>query len=837
MIKIKFLFIILLVITLSLSALGICFVSTNYASADESVSSFYLPETPLEYKELNSPVDVYHDDTLTAIAQKEQLFVYKNKTYLNTSSLSFTTLKQVRRLNENTLLLIDNAILYSLNIDTKVKTELKDTNGEPISGNYFDINDSYLVTAFGTKALFYRIKNNKFEKLTTPDVTVKNDLPITINDNNQVFFVDSKDGICKVSLGSSGGKIAVFDANPEKMIANTKYVYYIENSQIFAIEIATNLNTNLSFSDIDSAYTLGSPINAPIGLSFKEENLLILDASSVQEYKIQKNQLIFTGFAIASKRSAFNRVGTTAIDVEKNGDTIATLDKFKLTVFNSSENYYDRDNFDNYLATDLGGSMPHAFALGNNLALLIYGQNTSGSSLRFLNLETRELYKSDIIFTGNIIRDACYQSGYYYVLVSNGSTSSVYKYSERDMTKLDLKIPSLGNGYTKISVDVFGNIYLANDTNIFRLSKANSYIRSSILTISGTKKIINDLSGKLFVLTASGLGYVENNTLISVYKPTLTNNEFTSFAMDFVDEKVYFIYDNEELLSSAIGLKNYAITSIAATDNYVTTSSFADINKLKIYKVGSGANVYSVTEKNKKFTFNNLIEEPTEYVYICDINVTNGFTITALAGQEGVVLVNSKEIVKKTVNMDAAPAAAYTATGVNMYFLPVITKNGEFSLSDNSSIIRLDKSTAITPEKIFTFLDREYYYATATVNGVTYSGYVPTAFTVEILAKDFTWNEFTMQSISKTKVYSDKEMTEELMTFNDGQQVKLVVIENDVAQICFSNGDGTLSFGYIPKAAIKNPQSVPIRTVIIIMALSISAFGSALYFLLRKKRW
>lgn len=807
---------------------------TSFADENSPKSEYYLPQTPLEYKGLSTPVDVYYSNDLTAIAQKDTLFIYKDGGFIDTSSLSFTSLKQVKRLNDNTLLIIDNGIIYSIDIVSLTKTELRDTQNRQISGNYFDVNDNYVVTAFGTSALIYKINGNSFTKIS-PTYPVKNDLPIAINKNNQVFFVDST-GICKATVGTTSAKSTVYNANPNKMIADNEFIYYIENSDVIRLTISDSTKHDLDFSAIDDDYTLGSTINSPMGLSFKDKNLLITDASSAQEFKIENGELVFTGFAIANNRSAFNRIGKTASDVEKYGNTVAVLDEFKLTVFyNANEDYYSRENFNNFLSDDLGGEMPSSFALGRTSLILLYRQNTSSSTLKFLDIESRKISENAItVFNGNIMYDACYQSGYFYLLCSNGSSSSVYKFSENDFT-YEIIAVSLSDGFTKISVDVFGNIYLVNDSYIYKYTKSNAYRGSSLINTSGVKKIASDLSGRLFVLNGDGLNYLNNGSLINVYKSTLTTATIESFALDFISDEVYFIYDDEELLSTATGLSNVAISSVVAPENYKTTGANATLTDLKIYSPKLGANVYFVNPENNKFTFNDLITEQSEYVYICDIPVNSALTLTALAGQQGVVLVNKTELTQKTISTTTAPNVAYVTTGVNAYFFPVITKNSEFSITDNNSVVRLNKSTMIIPEKTLNFLGREYYFASVTVDGTTHKCYVPTAFTVEVLDQNFEWQEYTLHNVKKCTVYANAELTETLTELSDGAQVRVIENEKGVAKIIVEK-DGEISIGFIQSKMIKNPSGDAIKIVIVIMALGLCILGTGLYLIHRKKK-
>ena len=822
------------------SCLGGAVISFDTAAAenaDTSVSEFYLPKTPLEYNELLYPVDVYSDENVTAIAQKDKLIIYVDGKPLDTSVVSFTTLKQIKKLDDSTLLILDSAIVKKVDLSTGKVSELKDSKGETVSGNYIDINTDYLVTAFGSDGIVYKNNNGTFTKQTsqTSRFSVKNDLPIAINANNVVFFVDET-GLCSAPVSSPKDKKTVYDCNPNKMIANESFIYFIDGLQLCKIDISSGVKTDLTFSNVDDSYTLGCKISAPTSLAFRGSNLLLTDASSVQEFSIKDDELTFTGFAVATNRTAYNRIGSTASEVEKYGDTVAVLDNFKFMIFhNDDENYYARKNFDNYLAFDFGGELPSSFALGKTKVLLSFKENTPLSSYAVLDIKTKQLVneKSEI-FGGNNIKDVCYQSGCFYMLVANSSNSVVYSMAEDSVTPTKMESISAGNSFSKISVDVFGNVFLANDTTISKYAKANNYQRSTVTTVNGCKKMINDLSGRLFILTNSGISYVKDGFVKSAYTPNNTSS-ITSFAMDFISEKVFCIYEGEELIVSLESISNVAIDSIKKSDNFITSGENANFNDLKFATVKKDANVYLVKENGDGFNFVNLATPLAEYIFICDLKVSEEFTVCALASKEGIILTDKTQTTLKTPTDSPAPSTVYTTTGVNLYFVPLIAGYKDFSLIDDEKGVRLDKGVAISPEKTFTFLENDYYFASATVNGKTYKGYVPVAFTVETLYEHFKWDDFQFETVSATTCYEDETLTSALFELTEDSQVKVISVKDGVAQIMVEI-DGTKKVAFIQESAIKTPETEIVKTVIIILAVLTSAFFTGLYFLLKKKK-
>ena len=106
----------------------------------------------------------------------------------------------------------------------------------------------------------------------------------------------------------------------------------------------------------------------------------------MQEFKVVGDKLEFTGFAIASGKKAYNRVNVSASNIERVGNKIAYLESNRFNLITIESNIYAKENYNDYFASDLGGTMPNAFALGLENVLLSYNQGTTSSILKILNL-------------------------------------------------------------------------------------------------------------------------------------------------------------------------------------------------------------------------------------------------------------------------------------------------------------------------------------------------------------------------------------------------------------------------------------------------------------------
>lgn len=843
-------------IALFAAVLIICsaFFATGYVLtfADQSSDSvkLYTPLTNLEYKELSSPTDVYSDESVTAIVQgqnnNKSLLIYVNGAYREPLT-GFDALKQVKKADQNTLLVSDNGSIYSIDLTSSSKTPVKDTDNNSIGGNNFDLNGKHLITAYGDTGLVYEKTSDGYRKIT--NLTVNNTSPIAINENGEIFYINANAYLCKLSANNLSDHTIISNdtVSPVKMIADNDYVYFITgiDSVIYRISVNGGDIKELSPDGKDAKYDLGK-LNQPQGLAFRNDNLLVASGNTVQEFSVKDGLLSFTGFAISSGKTAYNRVGESACNIEQYGNVKAVLDNYKLSiVYQKNADKYSRENFKDYFEDDLGGSLPKSFALGKSTVLLSYNHGTSASNMRLLTLDGGALSDTINAYNANIIRDICYQSGVYYVLTDNGGAPSrIFAIDEKERSLSEI-FDTNNFEADRITVDVYGNVYLSNTSEVYLYSKKDDYSSQTVANgFTNIKKLATDLGSGLFVLDDSGIGYCyksQNEYLKVTVSLSDNDSDIKSFSMNFDDKTVCLLYNGNECIYTTKNLPNLALSELTVPAEYITTAENADVEALKIYTATKGANVYSVDKNAGKFDFKDVIPVGEEYAYICSIVQTNKYnasvTLYALAGQNGVVLIdyNGAIDVTEKLNLSEAPTSAFVTTDVNGYFFPIITANGEYSLSAEEKSLRLTKSTEIKPKKALTFLSQEYYFAEFVIDGKTYKGYIPKAFTVEILSEDFKWNEYSIETVHKTTLYSDAELTTEIIDLENGSKIRLLEKNETVATVAVSDGSGGWIKGYISVSSIADEPNRAVRNILIILAVAACVCGTATYFVLRKK--
>ncbi len=838
--------IISLLITIFVLCLSFAFCSPLFVKAESKLvsSSNFLPQTDLEYVELSSPIDVYTDGQITAITQSNQkLLINVNGEWKN-NDISFVAIKQINRLDDNNLIVSDNGTIYKIdisgNIDSKTPLSI---NNDIIGGNYFDINQNYLITAFSNTGLIYKRVNGQFVRYSdnaNNDFTVKDSSPIAINNDNTFYFVN-EDGIFKFDITNNSYSTFIEGVFPTQIIANDQFVYYIANSRVYKVSVNGGSPVELTVGTMDEDFDLGNIVN-PTDISFIGENLLITSSNSIQEFKINGDNLIFTGFAIAKGKTAYNRVLPNAFQIEKANKNVAVLDDFKLTVFtnNNQTNAYARENYKNYFISSLivDGIAPESFALGEQNALLKYDVGNA-TFLTLLDFSKDKDYLSNkiTIETNTNIKDIFYQSGDYYVLCDNGDAPQhIYKSTFTDdglsFTKIDSNQST--TEFTMLAVDVYKNVYLANNTTIVKLNKSNDYTQlDDVITLSGLKKLQTDLLGNLFVLKNDKVLCINNDVEYSI-------DNVKDFALDFVDNNVYIIRNNSEIISSTTQMDNVSIADLIVPNDYTLTNpvgTYSANETLEFFTIPNDTNAYVVNAQDNKFIFEELTKYSGEYVKICAVEYVGSQGFLLLANQDDIVLVDAQNAqnVQKQKITDNIPATAFIATNVHAYYLPIINENGDFSFTDIDKI-RLSKTTEISVKHKIIFLDCEYYYADFKFNSKTYSAYIPCAYTVEVLNQDFDWDTFTLETVKATSVYDNTDMKTVIASLEKNAQVRLIEKGKTVSKIAFKLADGTYKIGYVYTNKIIDNPSIAIRNILIIIAVTACVCGTLTYFILRKRK-
>ena len=79
-------------------------------------------------------------------------------------------------------------------------------------------------------------------------------------------------------------------------------------------------------------------------------------------------------------------------------------------------------------------------------------------------------------------------------------------------------------------------------------------------------------------------------------------------------------------------------------------------------------------------------------------------------------------------------------------------------------------------------------------------------------------------------------MSTAILELSNGQTVTVLNIDNDVAYVLVSDGNGGVINGYISVSAIKNDAGTAVRNILIVLSVAACVCGTAVYFVTRKKK-
>jgi len=840
------------------------FTRANALTLSPVSPEFNLPSSAMEYQELNSPQDVYCDDTVCAIIQNNnELLISENGGKFIKSSATFTSLQQVKRLDENYLLVSDEAKLYKIDLnDDAYPKEIVNYNADPVTFNLFDYHDGFLVGNYSAAISLYTIENGVVKSKSTIGASgdYLNSSPVCIK-NGFIYFTNVNSKLAMRSTDVTQSPIVLADITPSKMITDGEFVYCLCTDGIYRVDVASKSAEKLNFPQ-DADFNLGN-VQSATGISFKGDNLLISDSSinAVQEFAIDGNNLIFTGFAISSGNTVYNRLKANSKDVELYGGRIAVLGDTDLMIYTESDTPYTRENYTwlKFGAQNFVGYAPNLFALGKDTVILSHSTNKV-AHVYDINDGT---LSSAITFDGEMpILDVCYQGGFYYLLKLNynsGYEAVVYKISEdasAPTKQIVLTAPSDYDEKSLLTVDVNGNIYLSTKDGFMTVfKKADDYDATkkqvlSTTATTGVKKLCADLGGNLYALGDNAINCYTNGDIIDIPVSLSANGsalDVKSFAINFDDKTSYFISANSEILFSTENLPKLSIDDIAVPTEFVLSGDNADVSDLKLYNIKDGVNAYAIVKGEEKFDYEGLLNTENlsnDFVYVCSLSLspaqnfgTTEFLVLAGLNENATtfVIINANDgVVSDNVPVDASISKAYIATDVNAYFLPVLTINNDFVLANDDGAIRLSQGAVITPIKEFNFLGRDFYYALITDANNPVYGYVPASFTVEMLNEDYQNVPYTIEKVSSTDVFSDSALTNKIATLEDDTEIKLFEENDGACSIAFKTESGWVK-GYISSDSVKPQTSNALRNTLIIIAVALAVCGTSIFIVLRRK--
>ncbi len=523
---------------------------------------------------------IYYNDGAILIRDDNTLWVFNGTEYVQYDKLQRNNPTQIHLYNQNYLLINDDAMLYVIDLTdlTALPIELK-YNDNVITCDYFYLYQKKLLTKFGTAIKLFTldgltVTNSQDLSKDFEDIKPKNQTPIAINAQDEIFFISSESSsLYKQKVGEKQAKW--FDAKDgiTEIVTTENCIYFIKDAGIYKIENGTEEVITLTATPEDD-FELGNVVT-PLYLSVKEDKLLIADSGvgAISEFKVtEQNSLEFTGYAIAKNKTAYNRLPATPSDIDLNKNSLKIYGDAKVLEVKVCENFdsYDKLNFSH---TELLEAPEKTTVIDvyNN----VYSIKGDGTGVN-------KLYKNDIEITTDI------------------------------------------DGVTKLETDLFGNLYSIK-ANQFRYLKTSGESPAWVTILSTDSNII---SFTMDIEKQTAYYLLENSEFI--YKTKLLNNACISALKiqgEYVDkyptvtqqlkayqinpDTAYSIYsvNYDKTKGEFVDLSEGALSNEYA---YLATASFTGVNGEKQFIFL--ADTLQTVVVNKEF----LTEKTIEYTVAPD---------------------------------------------------------------------------------------------------------------------------------------------------------------------------------------------------------------------------
>lgn len=771
---------------------------------------FPLTQTEVFDLSLSSPKDALHFGKGCAIIKDDKTLWLSidGQEYSKYTKLVHNNPIQVKALSDQTLVINDDNILYVVDINNLSAAPLPlNYEGSSVNASYFDINSNYLVTFSGNTVTRYTFNNGTIvddSKLVLSDFAEAQS-PACVDNKGNVYFIKSDASVWVYQESQTMNLLYKRTDKITHLLTDGEFIYLIEGDFIKKLNIADKTIVDFTYNE-DPDFDLGKVIK-PVSLSFYGENLFVSDsgAQAVCEYKIKDNLLDFTGFAVAKNKTAFNRAGQTALDVERFNDKLAMLLPERVIIVDYDKDFtpYDKQNFINLSTQDLGEQFPNAFALGKDSLIFAYN-----NFVKKYDLATKSL-SQQIDFGSSVIKDVCYQNGYYFVLTNQTTSSTTFKIDENTFTTVSTNEYD-SSKYSCFTVDVFGQEFLTDNPQITKMA---SDLKGDVFFIK---------NGKFYLLDQVSGGHIN----LTFELP----EQVKSFALGFEDQKVNFALDGIEFTLVTDKMEISGINGTQTPPELIVTGTNA--NNARFVTVDQNANLYGVDTINGQFKFTSLKPQQQVYIFICNVEQLEH---SVLLGSDGLVLCNNA-LFTDCQNATQVPLQKdiFITTDVNAYYLPLITPNDSFVITKDGNPVRLSKGQQLNAVEYFEFNGSAFYKVTFEKDGENLTAFVPSGFVADILWEDVVNVNYTLECVRQTVVYQDAQLKTKITTLAKGENVKVYAKNGKVATIKYFDGQNWVD-GYINQEDIQNKPNKAVRNTLIVLAVIACSCGTVTYFVMRKK--
>lgn len=708
------------------------------SSQTEVLVESFLPASPVEFYDLNSPVAVsYSNDGYTVISEysydqttnteHNKLSVYNPilKAYVEfASGNGYSNITQIKKYGDFIYFAHESNIYYvSVNDLSATPKQLlyydNDVNANSVGvSNYFDFNNGKLVANLSNTIDFYSlayVEGEPFAQHVFPFKGINSSLGFYSNDGNVYFLSGST--LCYINPLVNIKPTTLTQNMPSiiSMVDIGDYLYFTNSEGLFRLSKTLNSVPEKILSVTVNAKTLGH-IRSPQGLTVKNGKLLITDnyLNCIQEFDI--TSLSFTTFAITTESTADFRLTYGASKICLSDNFVYVLDNsYVATEFEQERKRIVRISTDNaqkkYQKIDLSNIYEKNadFTLKNFVCsdthILICDSDTvtlykiiEGTPL---TLEPIYTYDSSIEVTS-----VNYLDGVFYFLNTAGfgeeylgNVTKITKIiipsedNELEEIKIETSTSEIPGIAIKTAVDVFGNVYVYTKTDLSSVNgKLIRYYNDTVNDIKDVNDNIldiqTDFNGYIYALTENNIvkKFVKNEQNYDTYDYILklaTNETANGLVLNYQKETAYILG----------GARVYKTSDNALDIGNLSSISAKDVNALKIYEevkfvtVNKNAKLFKVILGNYRYDGDEVYFK--DITPIANPNVTKTYLVISDLNDEYYLVSYSQKLValvrKTSVSEDSQKfdANVINVNDYETYGIEVIEKENTAHYTSN----------------------------------------------------------------------------------------------------------------------------------------------------------
>ena len=698
----------------------------------ETNTQLFLPSSPIEFYDLNSPIGVsYSNDGYLVISEYYQntetnythnrVNVYNpnTKTYSELPPHStLSSISQVQKYGEFIYYVSQSQIYYIPVNDLKAtpKVVLDDTGMPVIVANYFSFYEDKVVANTNNYANIYQIISNSnaptFKKLYHFETFAKagffaKDGNIYLLDNGTLKFYRSNDKTMVTLSTINKDVISFLDLDD--------YVWFTAIDGLYKIKKEKNATAELIIPVNDTATTLGY-LRSPKGLTEREGKILICDEilNCIQEVDPTSGE--FTFFAITTEATADYRLTKEATNVILSENYVYALDNatFKMDetkpikrivkVSKDKEKYPYRkidltnlyEENENLEIKSFTASDTHILIYDGEYVNLYKQTNTNP-----ITLEKLESYQSASVTSLYYLDDSFYftdtsREDYVYDVINIHKITIPTENNEIEdiektlITKNTDKIKGIAVDF---AIDIFGNAIIAyketESTTSYKLTRFfNGKITSTTTLNYPILSLETDFSGNIYILSNNNkiYKYTENNgtyNLSNYTVNTLYKENVETLALNYRTPDCYYLGDACIYKNADDNLNIKSLSGISA-ENVKTQTLLTDV---KFVTVKEGAKLFKVKLNNYK-----IVNNKPYFIDITPItnpNVSRIYTVIGEVDKDYLLISYSQNLValirKTSINPINGDASYILDKDYANYNITSTNGNGQIVYLSNNS--------------------------------------------------------------------------------------------------------------------------------------------------------